>query len=38
MGAVLFLNGNQPECLEVYTYGLELWDGVHDGFFIEETV
>jgi hypothetical protein len=38
MGAVLFLNENQPECLEVYTYGHELWDGVHDGFFIEETV
>jgi len=37
LGAVMFLNGDQPECLEVYTFGVELWDGVYDGFSIEET-
>src|SRR5689334_470334 len=25
LGAELFLNGDQPECLEVYTYGDDLW-------------
>lgn len=34
MGAVLFLKGGKPECLEVYTYG-DPWDGVCDGFSIE---
>ncbi|MGI8980372.1 MAG: hypothetical protein ACR2FY_14185 [Pirellulaceae bacterium] len=36
MGAVLFCKGNQPRCLEVYTYGDNHWDGVYDGFTIEE--
>ena len=34
MGAVLFCTGDQPECLEVYTYGDEHWDGVYEGFSI----
>src|SRR5216683_5301913 len=34
MGAVLFLNGDQPECLEAYTFGVELWDGLFNGFSI----
>jgi hypothetical protein len=38
MGAVLLLSGNDPECLEVYTYGSDLWDGVHEGFSIESGV
>jgi hypothetical protein len=33
MGAVLFCRGGKPECLEVYTFGAELWDGVFEGFF-----
>jgi hypothetical protein len=37
MGAVLFCKGNSPEFLEVYTYGGEHWDGVCDGFVIEQT-
>jgi hypothetical protein len=36
IGAVLFCKGNQPECLELYTYGENLWDGVYNGFSIEE--
>jgi hypothetical protein len=36
LGAVLFCKGNTPERLEVYTFG-EDWDGVFDGFSIEET-
>jgi len=37
MGAVLFCKGGKPEVLEVYTFGEDHWDGVHDGFFIEPT-
>ena len=37
MGAILFCRGDQPECLEVYTYGNDHWDGVYDGFSIEHT-
>lgn len=37
LGAVLFCKGLQPECLEVYTYGDQHWDGVYDGFSIEQT-
>ena len=37
LGAVLFCKGDQPECLEVYTYGDEQWDGVYIGFTIEPT-
>ena len=36
MGAVLFLKGGKPECLEIFTYG-DLWDGIYDGFSIEPT-
>ena len=38
MGAVLFCNGGHPQCLEVFTYGDDRWDGVYDGFEIEPTV
>ena len=34
MGAILFCRGGQPKCLETYTYGSELWDGLYDGFSI----
>jgi hypothetical protein len=37
MGAVLFFRKGQPACLEVYTFGGEHWDGVHEGFSIEQT-
>lgn len=36
MGAVLFCKGDQPECLEIYTYD-DHWDGAYDGFTIEGT-
>jgi hypothetical protein len=35
MGAVLFLKGTMPLCLEIFTYGNDYWDGVYDGFVIE---
>lgn len=35
MGAVLFCKGTSPECLELYTYGDDHWDGVYDGFSFE---
>ncbi len=37
LGAVLFLKRGQPECLEVYTFDDEHWDGVYDGFSIQRT-
>jgi hypothetical protein len=37
MGAVLFCKAGRPTCLEVYTYGNEHWEGVYDGFTIEQT-
>lgn len=37
MGAVLFCRGARPECLETYTFGDTLWDGVFEGFAIKET-
>ena len=37
MGAVLFCKGNRPHFLEVYTYGDDRWEGVYDGFAIEQT-
>ena len=37
MGAVLFLRGGKPECLEIFTHGDDPWDGVYDGFSIEQT-
>src|SRR4051812_3525581 len=36
MGAVLFCTAGVPHCLEGYTYGNERWDGVYDGFAIEQ--
>ena len=36
MGAVLFCQGDQPKCLETYTFGDELWDGVFEGFVIQK--
>lgn len=36
LGALLFYRGDQPECLEVHTYGNEHWDGAYDGYSIEE--
>ena len=37
MGAVLFCKGDRPKCLEVFTYGHDHWEGVYEGFTIEET-
>ena len=37
MGAVLLLKGGMPECLELFTYGDDHWEGVYDGFSIEQT-
>jgi hypothetical protein len=37
LGAVLFCGGGYPSCLELFTYGDELWDGVYEGFSIHET-
>ena len=37
MGAVLFCKGGRPECLEVFAYGDDRWEGVYDGFAIEQT-
>jgi hypothetical protein len=36
MGAVLFCEAGMPHCLEVYTYGNDHWEGVYDGFAIEQ--
>jgi hypothetical protein len=36
MGAVLFCQGDQPKCLETYTFGSESWDGVFEGFVIQK--
>jgi hypothetical protein len=35
MGAVLLCQGDQPKCLETYTFGDQLWDGNFEGFIIE---
>ena len=37
LGAVLFCRGDDPTCLELFTYGDEAWDGVYDGFSIHPT-
>ncbi len=34
MGAVLFCRGGSPRCLEIYSYGDDLWEGVYDGFTV----
>lgn len=36
MGAVLFGSGKHPKVLETFTYGDDQWDGVYDGFSVEE--
>jgi hypothetical protein len=36
LGAVLWLKGGVPECLEIYTYGEESWDGTFSGYTIVE--
>src|SRR5687768_7240494 len=38
MGAVLICCGDQPKCLEVFTYGDDQWDGVYVGFSIQNAV
>jgi hypothetical protein len=38
LGAVLFCTGNEPNCLEISTFGDEHWDGIYDGFVVRETV
>ena len=37
LGAVLFLDGDEPASLEFYTYGDERWDGTYDEFQIQKT-
>lgn len=37
MGAVLFCQGGKPQCLEIFVYGSDHWDGIFDGFEIERT-
>jgi hypothetical protein len=34
LGAVLHVLGREPQCLEVYTFGTEAWDGTIEGFSI----
>jgi len=34
LGAVLHMLGREPECLEVFTFGTEAWDGTIEGFSI----
>lgn len=37
MGAVLWCRASQPSCIELFTYGDELWDGTYEGFYLDET-
>ena len=37
LGAILFCKGDQPEILEIFTYGDDHWDGAYVGFSIEPT-
>lgn len=32
LGAVLWLRGDMPQCLEIYTYGEDSWDGSFAGY------
>jgi hypothetical protein len=34
MGAVLLVQRDRPKCLETYSFGDGLWDGVFEGFVI----
>ncbi len=36
MGAVLFCKGDTPQCLEVFAYGDDHWEGVYEGFTIQD--
>jgi hypothetical protein len=38
LGAVLFSRGGRPKCLEIFSYGEDHWDGVFDGFSIDDGV
>ncbi len=35
LGAVLDCKGDEPIILEIFTYGDERWDGVHEGFVLD---
>jgi len=35
LGATLHIRAAEPPCLEIYTYGTELWDGTFNGFRVE---
>ena len=36
MGAVLHCRARRPKCLELFTYGDDIWDGTFEGFMFEE--
>ena len=36
MGAVLWCRGARPQCLELFTYGDDRWDGKFQGFSFDE--
>ena len=37
MGAILWCRGRLPECLELFTYGDDHWNGTYEGFYFEES-
>jgi hypothetical protein len=37
MGAILFCENGKPTCLEIFVYGDGNWDGLYEGYSIEET-
>jgi hypothetical protein len=34
LGAVLYCRGEQPQCLETFTYGDDSWNGASEGFSV----
>lgn len=32
MGAILWMRGGRPDCLEIYTFGPDNWDGTFESF------
>lgn len=34
MGAALYFCGEQPQCLETFTYGDDAWNGAFEGFSV----
>lgn len=36
LGAALSLRGDAPECLEIFTYGTEAWNGLFEGYSISK--